>query len=258
MPGRSSSARRTSSRSAPRSSAIVAGGERGARGRPAPGRGRAASAASPGRAAASVGGVGEQVGERRRCRLGSGRPCSATSRAGDGAGAGDADLLAEHGADRELVAVDVAGHPQPRRRAGPAGRSPGRRRTRRRPPPGRSRRRAAGGPARRRRRCRAGRRARSVAGTKRSRPRSVRRRARAGRCRARAGRSRVRAYQPGRRRPRRPGPAWSARKASSARPGERRADGEPHASPRRWLAPRAAAAAQLGRAWRRRPRGRCR
>ena len=80
-----------------------------------------------------------------------GRPCAATSRAGDRARAGDADLLAEHRADRDLVPVDVTGHPQPRPLPGPAGRSPGRRRTRRRPRPGRSRRRAAGAPARSRR-----------------------------------------------------------------------------------------------------------
>ena len=36
---------------------------------------------------------------------------------GDRAGAGHADLLADHGADRGLVAVDLAGHPEPGRAA---------------------------------------------------------------------------------------------------------------------------------------------
>ena len=118
--------------------------------RPAPGRGRAASAGPRGRAPASVAASGNRwVSPSTGCATG--RPCCGDQPRRDGARAGDADLLAEHRADGDLVAVDVAGHAQPGPAPAPADRSPGRRRTRRRPRPGRSRRRAAGGPARSRR-----------------------------------------------------------------------------------------------------------
>ncbi len=86
-------------------------------GRPAPGRARAASAGPRGRASARRRRVGKRWVSPSRGSGERARRTARTSRAGDGAGGGDADLLAEHGADRELVAVDVAGHPQPGRRA---------------------------------------------------------------------------------------------------------------------------------------------
>ena len=108
--------RRTSSRSGPRSSATVAGGQR---------RAQADQRAAAGARHRQVLGVERRRASRRRGTGGSSPSTSvrdaagrarATSRAGDGAGAGDADLLAEHRADRDLVAVDVA-----RARAGPGG-----------------------------------------------------------------------------------------------------------------------------------------
>ena len=80
-------------------------------------------------------------------------------------GAGHADLLAEHGPDGDLVAVDLPGHPQPGvpRDQRAEHRVVGEARRRRRP--GRSRRRAGGGCAPRPRRGRAGRAARTCAAT---------------------------------------------------------------------------------------------
>ena len=113
---RQQSARRTSSRSGPRSRAMSPEASAAAQARPAPGRARAASAAPRGRAPARRRRVGEEVGQRRRRGSGSGSPYSRDEPGRGGARAGDADLLAEHGPHRELVAVDVTGHPQPRRR----------------------------------------------------------------------------------------------------------------------------------------------
>ena len=109
MPGSASSAR------------ACRRGRRRGRGRPrrrrAPGRGRSA----PGRVTAASAGPRVEGGQRRRVgeevgQLAVGPRDRRAERgdqpAGDGAGAGHGDLLAEHGADRDLVAVDVAGHPQ--------------------------------------------------------------------------------------------------------------------------------------------------
>ena len=73
-----------------------------------------------------------------------GRPCSATMRPADRPGAGDADLLADHRADRRLVAVDLAGHAEAGRRPHERRRARGRRRGARRRRRGRSRRRGGG------------------------------------------------------------------------------------------------------------------
>ena len=157
------------------------------------------------------------VSAARRARPAARRSCS-VSRPAAVRAAGDRHLLAEHGADGELVAVDVAGHPQPGCGAHQRRRAPGRRRTRRRSRPGRSRRRRGGGPARPRPRGRAGRSSRNVAGTNAVDPRSGGRRARARPCRGRAAvggcaRTSCRVRQS-----RRPATAWCARKSSRARP----------------------------------------
>ena len=105
--------------------AVGAAVEARRRRRPGPGtgdqaraRGRAASGSDSGSSAASVRRAREQVGAAAAGPAGR-RPARAVLRrqpGGGGAGGGHGDLLAEHGADGELVAVDVAGHPQPGRR----------------------------------------------------------------------------------------------------------------------------------------------
>ena len=236
-------------------------GERAGEARRAPGRGRAASAATLG--------LERRPAWRRRGRGGSGparasrcgRPCSATMPPGDRARPGDADLLADDGADGGLGAVDLAGDAQAGRRPHERAEQRVRAELARRRRPGRSRRRAGGGRARSRRRCRAGRAARTSAATKPVPPpaRQVVE-VRAGRCRGRAaaracGRScRARPTST-------PGTTWNARKSRSRLPanGVRTAsrivtapDGRAVARPATGRA-RAAASAT-----RRRPRGRSR
>ena len=58
-------------------------------------------------------GDGPQVGQRAG-RLFEPLSGGGHEPAGEGPRRGERDLLAEHGADRELAAVDGAGHPQPR------------------------------------------------------------------------------------------------------------------------------------------------
>ena len=89
----------------------LAGGQRRASATSARPRARGIGRSS-GRRAASVAASGKRWVSPATSGS-TGRPCCGDEPAGDGAGAGDADLLAEHRADRDLVAVDVPGHPQP-------------------------------------------------------------------------------------------------------------------------------------------------
>ena len=260
MPGSASSARRTSSRSAPRSRRDLAVGQR--RGqpdqRPAAGarhRQRLGVDAGEGRR------VGEQVGQARAPSVSTRRAVRGDEPAGDGAGAGDADLLADARCGRRSR----------RRRPGPGTRRPGRRPHQRAEHAGR--RRAASSTATGSQSASSSRRTRSTAAAVSRRSSSANSaatnavpprsgdvgRARAGRCRGRAGRSRVRAYQPG--------PATSTPGTSvegeevEQRAGRRTACARRSRivdRARRRRGGRAGAAAQLGRARRRRPRGRSR
>ena len=225
------------------------------RARPAPGRGPAASAAPRGRARRASAASGNRW-VSPGTSVATGVPCAATSRPATVRAPATLDLLAEHRADRGLVAVDLAGHPEaagrPDQRADdrvagelvvdgdrvavgvdqPAGPLDG------------------GGGVAQVVQPNAARDERRLARS------TARRRARAGRCRGRAGRSRVRAYQPWPATST-PGTRWWARKSSSGPAGERRADGEPHRHRRPCVgARRGGRAARSG--WRRRPRGRCR
>ena len=203
-------------------------------------------------------GVGEQVGEARRpVALRPGGRASATSRAATVRAPATLTCWPMHGAHGDLVAVDVAGHPEARVRAGPAARSPGRRRSASATATGSQSASSSRRTARRPRRCRGGRAARTSPARTRSAPGvGARRRCPAGRCRARVGRSRVRAYQPvaGRLDARDHAVGEEVEQRAA---GERRAHGEPHASRvRRSAAPRRPGARAARSAWRRRPRGR--
>ena len=147
---------------------------------------------------------------------------------GHGARAGDADLLADHGAHGGLVAVDLARARAARawRRTRSAERRVGAE-VRRRRPRGRSRRRAAGVRARWPRRCRAGRRARTRRPRSRCPPTPGRSSSSSRTVPGPCGRSRVRAYQPG-------AGDLDARhevvgeEVQEPPAGEGRADGQPH------------------------------
>ena len=185
----------------------VAGRPARRRGRPAPGPGTAASAVVGGIEAGQRRRRREQVGQPGDRRSSTGRPCSATSR--PVTVQAPATLTCWPITVRTAISSPSTwpGHPQPGRGRGPAGRSPGPRRSGRRPRPGRSRRRPGGGPARPRRRCRAGRRARTSRARRRSAPGVGASAARAGRCRGRAaGRGCGRTSR--RRRSRRPATRW--------------------------------------------------
>ena len=104
------SAARTASRSAPRSRATSPAASAAAS--PVSARPRAAASAATRGRARRARRPREQVGEAGHVGLDRGA-VRRDQPAGDRAGAGDADLLADHGADRGLVSVDLAGHPQP-------------------------------------------------------------------------------------------------------------------------------------------------
>ena len=199
-----------------------------------------------------LGGVdaGQGRGRGERARHGADRPrhrrsVVAHQPAGQRGGAGQRHLLAEHGSHRQLVGVDVAGHPPSGRLCGTAGREPGPHPAPRPPREGRNPGRGVTCSAGPRRRGRAGPRARVVPARAR-RPdaaRPSRRREAAGGC---AGR-----------RPR-PPPPPRARRGDRERRSAPRRRGEPGraaAGPPRRCARRAPAAGRAGRPgwWRRSP-----
>ena len=112
MPGSASSARRTSSRSGPRSSAMSPAASAAAQRHQGPAPRPRHRQRARGRAPARVAALGKRwvspgtAGLDRAAVLGH-------EPAGDGARAGHADLLADHGPHRGLVAVDLPGHAQP-------------------------------------------------------------------------------------------------------------------------------------------------
>ena len=149
MPGRASSRARTSSRSALRSSGTSPAAS--AAHRPTSARPRERGIGRVGRVrAASTSADGKSRSGRPRL-VGAGHAAVLARPAGPVtvAGAGHRDLLADDRADRDLVAVDVAGHAEPGRRSHQPGeqRVLGQRVLHR--DTGRSRRRAAAGSARR-------------------------------------------------------------------------------------------------------------
>ena len=110
-PGSASSARRVSSRSAPRSSTTSPSAS--ARQSPTSARPRARGIGSPpGRPRRASPASGTDAVSRRRA--GATGAVARRQPAGDGARARHRHLLAEHGPHGDLVAVDVAGHPQAR------------------------------------------------------------------------------------------------------------------------------------------------